>query len=362
MKPKHARRISCFILLVCGSCALGSRSAAQSQVVTSGAGSTATYIVFDAPDAAATTVTGMNDGGDVVGYFQDAQTSTTRGFVRAKDGSVVAFDAAPNAASTLPAAINAAGDVTGAFFDAIGLHSFLRHSQGDTTTFDVPQAGPRDHEVGAAMAIDNSDVIAGFMLCVGCDTWVGFVRDRQGNITSFESIQHGSVPTSINEQGKIAGVTSPFWASEHGFVRDPDGVITTFEVVDPDPGSEAHPLAINNRGDVAGYYFDPQTQTTRGFVRDRSGKITAFAASASASQTRPGSMNESDEVVGDFTDGTGSHNFLLSAQGAITVFDVPNASGAHAVSINNRGDVAGNFLDTAAFRTHGFVRFASPSN
>ena len=365
MKPAHARRIPCIVLLLCGFCALSSRSAAQSQGVPSGNNDGATYIVFDPPNASSTTVTGINDAGDIVGYFQDSQTNATRGFVRGRAGNIIVFDAAPNASETTPAAINAAGDVAGFFFDpVIGIRSFLRDAQGVTTTFDVPQPNPSSHEVGFAMAIDNSGVIAGFIIpCPGCDTWVGFVRDRQGNITSFESIPHGSVPTSINERGDVAGITSPFFPSQEGFLRDRSGLMTVFDAGGNGPGPKAHPLGINNRGDVAGYYYDSQSRTIRGFQRDRSGNITTFDASANASATIPSALNDSGKIVGDFTDATGTpHNFLLDSHGTITVFDVPNAFTAHADSINNRGDVAGYGYFLATNRNRGFVRVAGPNN
>ena len=71
--------------------------------------------IFDAPDASATFVSAINDGGEVAGSFGDTtQANKTRGFVRDIDGDVTVFDV-PNAWSTVPASINDRGDVAGYF-------------------------------------------------------------------------------------------------------------------------------------------------------------------------------------------------------------------------------------------------------
>lgn len=356
----RAQRIARVFLLV-SFFAVTSHAAAQSQTVTTGSDG-ATYVVFDAPNSSSTIVTGMNNAGDVIGYFKDALSNTTRGFVRDHKGNTTVFDASANASETMPVGINDVGDIAGFLFDTSGACCFLRDARGRLTVFDAPQPFPRVHETGHAMAIDNSDHIAGYIRCVGCDTWTGFVRDQQGNMTTFAPIIHGSVPTGINEPGEITGATSPFWSAEDGFVRDQNGGMTVFDIGNG-PGPKAHPVGINNQGDITGYYYDSKSGRTLGFLRNSSGNITPFGATADASQTRPAGMNASDEIVGDFTDSTGPHNFFVDALGTVTVFDVPNNVGAHAISINNGGDVAGYFFtDVPTFATHGFVRIASASN
>jgi len=91
----------------------------------------------------------------------------------------------------------------------------------------------------------------------------------------------------------------------------------------------------------------------------RRGRISVFDAAASASQTSPAGINDSDEFVGDFSDATGSHHYLWDNKGNVAVFDVPNTSGAHAVCVNNRGDVAGTAFD-AQGKARGFLRLANP--
>jgi hypothetical protein len=292
-----------------------------------------------------TTVVSINNSGEVTGYFQDSSSGATRGFVRELNGDITVFDASEGASRTMPAAINDPGDVAGFFFDVIGVHSFLRNAQGNITVFDVPRPSPILPPIDFAMAIDNRGDIAGFIIpCPGCDTWVGLVRHRQGDITTFVANSKGSVPTCINERGDIAGTTSPYYLSQDGFVRDRKGVMTVFDAGGEGPGPRAYPVGINNRGTITGYFYDSQSGTTRGFLRDSKGTITVFDGI-------PVAINDADEIVGD--------NFLRDNKGNLTFFNVPNTSNEHAVSINNRGDVAGNFVDATA-KTRGFVRIANP--
>jgi hypothetical protein len=135
------------------------------------------------------------------------------------------------------------------------------------------------------MAIDNRGDIAGFIIpCPLADTWVGFVRDHQGEITTFAPIAHGSVPTGINQRGDITGVTSPYYPAQDGFVRDPKGVMTVFDAGGEGPGPKAHPVGINNRRNITGYFFDSESDTTRGFLRDAKGKITIVDAAGAAGE------------------------------------------------------------------------------
>ena len=63
-------------------------------------------------------------------------------------------------------------------------------------------------------------------------------------------------------------------------------------------------------------------------------------------------VNPSRVIVGAFTDsGSAMHGF---DGGAFTRIDAPGAATTRVSGINDRGDVVGNFVDTAG-RTHGFV-------
>jgi hypothetical protein len=74
-------------------------------------------------------------------------------------------------------------------------------------------------------------------------------------------------PSSINDEGEIAGSWTDFANHTHGFVRYEDGTITSFDA----PGSVLTIAAsINSHGEIAGEYYD-NANVLHGFVRVSSG-------------------------------------------------------------------------------------------
>ena len=63
-------------------------------------------------------------------------------------------------------------------------------------------------------------------------------------------------------------------------------------------------------------------------------------------------VNDSGEIVGSFTDDTGSHGFLYKG-GTFATLGPPGASQSDATSINNAGQIVGSFTDSAG--QHGFL-------
>ena len=63
-------------------------------------------------------------------------------------------------------------------------------------------------------------------------------------------------------------------------------------------------------------------------------------------------VNDSGEIVGSFTDDTGSHGFLYKG-GTFATLGPPGASQSEAASINNAGQIVGSFTDSAG--QHGFL-------
>ena len=68
--------------------------------------------------------------------------------------------------------------------------------------------------------------------------------------------------------------------------------------------------------------------------------------------TRPSGVNDTGEIVGSFTDDTGSHGFLYKG-GTFATLGPPGASQSEAASINNAGQIVGSFTDSAG--QHGFL-------
>ncbi len=77
----------------------------------------------------------------------------------------------------------------------------------------------------------------------------------------------------------------------HGFLRDKNGVITTFDAPGAGTGVDqgTQSFAITPGGDVTGFYFDA-TSAVHGFLRDANGLITTFDLPGGGTGPRRGLM------------------------------------------------------------------------
>jgi uncharacterized membrane protein len=66
-----------------------------------------------------------------------------------------------------------------------------------------------------------------------------------------------------------------------------------------------------------------------------------------------GGLNDVGQIVGQFTDATGSHGFVYSA-GSLRTIDVPGVRDTGALAINNAGQIVGVFFDPKGIG-HGFL-------
>jgi uncharacterized membrane protein len=227
----------------------------------------------------------------------------------------------------------------------------------------------------AHLLVNNHGQVAGVLTENDANrTSRGFIQDRRGNTVSF------AVPDSLltlaeglNDLGQVAGAYVDADAailpsgnappgSVHGYVRDRDGDIDTFDV----PFWRLHAaMDINNRGQIVGYYDEPDFAGGGSFLRDRDGTITTINYPG-ALFTQADAINDRGQVVGAYlepgaapnSDGTIArdtvHGFVWE-RGRFTSFDVPGSVFTHAYGINNRGQISGGYYDTSG-RQHGFVR------
>lgn len=121
----------------------------------------------------------------------------------------------------------------------------------------------------------------------------------------------------------------------------------TFTTIDVDGAGTANGQgtfieAINDSGDVAGYFIDSNS-LTHGFIRSAAGVITTFDVPASNGESTVAQGIDSDgDVVGFFNaPNTGGHSYIRTADGTITTFDATFGGNSAALSINNSGVIAG---------------------
>jgi probable HAF family extracellular repeat protein len=128
------------------------------------------YSFFTAPEAdqalGGTYSNGINNRGQVVGYFEDASL-VTHGFL--KNGDTFATIDVPAASSTYALNINDSDEIAGYYLEAGNYHGFVRGRDGQFTTVNVPGAVWTGIEANddrgdlAGQFLDSSGVTHGFV-------------------------------------------------------------------------------------------------------------------------------------------------------------------------------------------------------
>jgi hypothetical protein len=120
------------------------------------------------------------------------------------------------------------------------------------------------------------------------------------------------------------------------------------------PAGEAGPsltaTAINNYGDVAGFYAK-SSSVTDAFLQLHNGRFITLAVPG-ASMTQAFGVNDYDEVVGAYTTGSGSnamtHGFTWRPGYGFRTVDDPHGQGTTTINgVNNAGDLVGFYTDSA---------------
>jgi hypothetical protein len=203
-------------------------------------------------------------------------------------GSGFATFSAPGAGTaagqgTWATAINASGESTGFYWDSNwGRHGFLRARNGHIVTFDAPGSCAT-----WGSSINSSGVIAGVYLDGSCSFFQAFLRDPGGVITTIDAPgagtgnNQGTFAESIDPSGAIAGNYVDASNVNHGFLRDPTGDFTTFDITGSTSLSIPYPASLSPSGAITGYYFDANS-VGHGFLRTRSGTIKTFEVTGGA--------------------------------------------------------------------------------
>lgn len=176
-----------------------------------------------------------------------------------------------------------------------------------------------------AYSINDSGVVAG---STSPNDSLGLSSDwcalQIGTITGFNApgnVLLSICANSINAPGVITGyyLGLPFTFhnfTNHGYVRDPEGNITTF---DPPGSVDTQAFSINAGGAITGYYNESNL-VIHGFLREPNGKFTAFNAPDSIS-TKAVSINAVGAITGITKKPTGA-----SMDSCVTPRDISHRS------------------------------------
>jgi hypothetical protein len=255
---------------------------------------------------------GINNEGTIAGYFgSGAAGHPNKGYLlfpRYGQGNYE-NENFPGSVQTQVTGLNDNG-VTVGFWSSMNTASMANNNfgfwerNGKFHTADFPTGTPASPPVDQLLGVNDGNVA------------VGFWTDASGN-------NHGY--TVNTNDGRYSSVTDP-----------------------KAPSASLSATAINNDGDIAGFYANPATGNTDGFLK-MGGKFIDLAAPG-ASSTMALGVNDHNEVVGTYTVGTGSsavmHGFTWTQKSGFATVDDPHGMGTTTINgVNDAGDLVGFYVD-----------------
>jgi uncharacterized membrane protein len=257
---------------------------------TMGAAQATTYsfTTIDVPGASNTFVTGINNDGELVGFINSG--GSTVGFVRAPDGTVTTFtDPAAGGGPINAYGINDGGQVVG---PCCVDQAYVRNADGSFVNFGLPGGGPV-----AAIGINAAGQV------VGNAGTNGFLRSADGS--TFTTISDGGISAAlgINNEGQIVGSVQ----GQFGFLRQTDGTFATIAF----PGKLSTVAAdINDAGEIVGFYGNVHND---GFVRFPDGTFISLDDPAAGEVTQITGVNDAGDLAGLYQDPNGVyHGFVAT--------------------------------------------------
>lgn len=149
------------------------------------------------------------------------------------------------------------------------------------------------------------------------------------------------VTSDLNDRGQlVGGIQDPNGAREHAFAWR-DGTLTNLApLLDPtSPLSRA--TGNNDRGDIVGFFFPSQSDTTVSFLLRR-GEVTRIEGLPGAFDTTLADINHRRQIAGtSFFDDGSTQAFVWEDGNVMPLPPVSGDTSATVVTLNERGDVLG---------------------
>jgi hypothetical protein len=170
-----------------------------------------------------------------------------------------------------------------------------------------------------------------------------------GSLTSFD--YPGASLTEaygINDSGVVVGSYIPTGSGIYYSYTQNGTTYTTLNVPGATTLSEA--LGINSAGTVVGAYIGADSKV-HGYI-DNGGSYSTFDVPGSTS-TYVYAINNHGDLAGVYNDSAGQHGYV-DIGGVITTLDVPGAGTTSVYGLNDADVVSGTWIDSN-FNNHGFI-------
>ena len=255
----------------------------------------------------------------------------------------------PGAEQTHATGINNNGNIVGWYQDGSGTHGFL-DVNGSFTTLDVPGSFST-----YALGINNQGlIVGGYQVAVQLDPFStafifhGFIYDGSTYQTLDSTVTPETILNGINDSGVITGQDAGCCGGS--FIYD-----GSFHLISVPGSLFTEAGGINNAGQVTGFYRAPGPGF-HGFVYT-AGSFQLFDVPGGF-DTEPTDINNDGVVVGWTLSPFAG---FIAANGSITEFDYPGNPGNFAFGINDHGQIVGAFSDPSEpFLHRGFLATPVP--
>ncbi len=265
---------------------------------------------------------GVNNRGVIAGYFgSGAQGHPNKGYQLLPWGRYL-NENFPGSVQTQVTGLNDDG-VT------VGFWSKMNNANMVNDNFGFFSVGGRFYSVNFPTGNNASPPVDQLLGVNDHDVAVGFYTNAQGNNRGYEYNIRSRSFTRVLVPGAPGGQAGPSLTA----------------------------AAINNHGDVAGFYAQSSSQTDA-FLRLSWGKFITLAVPG-ASMTQAFGVNDRDEVVGAYTVGSGSsatmHGFTWRPGHGFSTVDDPHGVGTTTINgVNDAGELVGFYVDSAG-NTDGMI-------
>ncbi len=276
------------------------------------ASSSYAFTSFDGPNSTAgTTVDGISNSGDIVGFSIDNNDNVTN-WIRNTNGTFTILNTLPS--GSLANGINASRTVVG----QNGTSAFSLSNNGVVTT--LPNFNGNT-AAQIAFGINDMGAIVGTYTDGVTDTSPGFIY-WNNQFTGLNPVSNAlSVNAQgINNHGLVGGFFSTDGISSHGFLYD--SLSQTFSLLADPNGNDflfSQILGINDHNELAGYY-GTNNGSQHGFLYDiATGQYTflddPLAANINGvSITQITGISNSGEITGFYVGADGlQHGFFATA-------------------------------------------------
>lgn len=207
-----------------------------------------TLTTLTGPTGAANfTASGINDGGEVLGYVLSGADQSTATSYLYESGTYTLFNGPAGSTSTWALGISNNGNVAGYFTSSGGDQEGFVDIGGTFTTLSAP-VGTANLQI--ASINDSGEAVGNYETSADSEVWASFIDDN-GQVTTLTgpagatSVQ----ATGINDAGQVVG-TYEMNGNSWGFVYS-DGTYTTLS--GPKGSTSTFAYAINKNGAVVGF-------------------------------------------------------------------------------------------------------------